>query len=369
MQKAITLRSYRTLGRSGLRVSPLCLGGMTLGDDWGWGADMETAVKIINRYTELGGNFIDTANIYTSGHSEKIIGDTIGRHSSLRTNMVIGTKFSANTNPGDPNGGGSGAKSIIENCNQSLRRLQTDYIDLYWLHQWDEHTPFEEMMRTLDNLVTSGKVRYIGISYANAWRIAQAQTMALLKDWTPFIGLQVEYSLLQRTIEDELIPMALELGMGLTPWSPLKGGILTGKYLGASQVADSRLGSSGSVNGGAPALGEKDTAILRKLEEISNRHHTSLAAVALSWVINRPAVASTIIGVRKISQLESNLEALDVALDADEVAALDELSAPESTFVTKYAPYAKMFQHGGIEINGFQPAPLPAIQQMVPGKY
>lgn len=365
----MTLRSYRTLGRSGLRVSPFCLGGMTLGDDWGWGADTKTAVNIIDRYRELGGNFIDTANIYTSGHSEKIVGDTIGRHSSLRTNMVIGTKFSANTWPGDPNGGGGGAKSIIQNCEQSLRRLQTDYIDLYWLHQWDWNTPFEETMRTLDQLVTSGKVRYIGVSYAKAWKIAQAQTMAILKGWAPFIGLQVEYSLLERTIEDELAPMALELGLGITPWSPLKGGILTGKYLGASNVADSRLGTSGSINGGVPALGEKETAILSKLMEISERHQTTSAAVALSWVINKPGVASTIIGIRKTSQLESNLAALEVSLSVDEVAALDELSAPVSTFVTKYAAYSKMFQHGGIEVNGFQPAPLPAVQQMVPGKY
>jgi len=360
--------NYNTLGRSGLKVSPLCLGGMTLGDDWGWGASAAESEKIIAGFIEAGGNFIDTSNVYTNGHSEKIIGDTIGRYSSTRTHMVIGTKFAANIYPGDPNGGGTGTKSIMENCHQSLRRLQTDYIDLYWIHQWDWNTPFEEIMRTLDNLVKSGKVRYIGVSYAPAWKIAQAQTTAILKDWTPFIGLQIEYSLLERTIEDELVPMAAELGMGVMPWSPLKGGILSGKYDRSNQgkVQDSRMVDNGA---GGAKLGEKELAILDKLTEIATAHNTTIAAVALAWVINKPGISSTIIGVRKLAQLASNLAALDTRLSMEEIAALDALSTPPPTFVTNYRPYSKMFLHGGIEINGSKPAALPLTQQMTPGKY
>jgi aryl-alcohol dehydrogenase-like predicted oxidoreductase len=282
--------------------------------------------------------------------------------------MVIGTKFAANTLPGDPNGGGTGTKSIMENCHQSLRRLQTDYIDLYWIHQWDWNTPFEEVMRTLDNLVTSGKVRYIGISYVPAWKIAQAQVTALLKGWTPFVGLQIEYSLLERTIEDELVPMAAELGMGITPWSPLKGGILSGKYNRANQgkLQDSRMVDNGT---GGTKLGEKELAILDKLSVIADAHHTTVAAIALAWVMSRSGVSSTIIGVRKAEQLEANLAALDIKLNADEIAALDTLSTPPPTFVSNYRPYSKMFLHGGIEINGVKPGALPLTQQMEPGKY
>ncbi len=360
--------NYKTLGRSGLKVSPLCLGGMTLGDDWGWGATAAESEKIINRFMEAGGNFIDTANVYTNGHSEKIIGDTVGRHSARRNGMVIGTKFAANIYPGNPNGGGTGAKSIMENCHQSLRRLQTGYIDVYWIHQWYWNTPFEEILRTLDNLVTSGKVRYIGISYAPAWKIAQAQTTALLKDWTPFVGLQIEYSLLERTIEDELAPMAAELGLGITPWSPLKGGILSGKYNRNNQgkVPDSRMVDNGA---GGAKLGEKELAILDQLNIIAQTHNTTVATVALAWVMSKPNVSSTIIGVRKVEQLEANLAALDVRLSSGEIAAMDALSAPPPTFVNKYSTYSKTFLHGGIGINGVKPDALPLTQQIEPGKY
>lgn len=352
---------YKTLGRSGLKVSPLCLGGMTLGDDWGWGADTATSAQLIHRFLDAGGNFIDTSNVYTGGHSEVIIGNSIGRHPAKRTRTVIGTKFAANTLPGDPNGGGGGSKAILENCHQSLRRLQTDYIDLYWIHQWDWNTPFEETLRTLDQLVKSGKVRYIGVSYAPAWKITQAQVMAQLKDWTPFIGLQIEYSLLERTIEAELVPMAQELGMGITPWSPLKGGILSGKY-SAGQANGARLENR-------VQLGERETAILAKLQDIANGHACTIAAVALAWVMQQPGVASTIIGVRRTDQLEANLAAMQVSLTADELQALDQLSTPSPTFVTNYREYARSFIHGGITINGTAPAPLPAFQQVIPGKY
>src|SRR5271155_4603267 len=226
----MSLRNYVSLGRSGVRVSPLCLGAMTFGKGWGWGSDVEESKQILDRYIDLGGNFIDTANGYTKGHSEAIIGDHIGRHAARRDRLVIATKFLTNMYRGDPNGGGAGRKSLISACENSLRRLQTDYIDLYWMHFWDPFTPIEETMRALDDLVAAGKVRYIGFSDTPAWKVAQAQMTAKFRGWAPLIALQIEYSLIERTVEGELIPMAQELGLGVTPWSPLKGGILTGKY-------------------------------------------------------------------------------------------------------------------------------------------
>src|SRR6202790_45650 len=224
------LDHYLTLGRSGLRVSPFCLGAMTFGEDLGWGSSVEESQRIIDRFIDLGGNFIDTANFYTKGHSEKIIGDHVGRHPARRERLVIATKFSGNLYPGDPNGGGAGRKAIAAACEQSLRRLQTDYIDLYWMHSWDQFTPIDETMRALDDLVRAGKVRYIGFSDTPAWKVAQAQTIAHFRGWTPLVALQIEYSLLERTVEGELIPAARELGLGVTPWSPLKSGALSGKY-------------------------------------------------------------------------------------------------------------------------------------------
>src|SRR6201995_2047637 len=228
------LDHYVTLGRSGLRVSPLCLGAMTFGEDLGWGSSVEESQQIMDRYIELGGNFIDTANFYTRSHSEKIIGDHIGRHPARRDRLVIATKFSGNLYPGDPNGGGSGRESVVSPCENSLRRLQTDYIDLYWLHNWDVHTPIDETMAALEDLVRSGKVRYIGVSDTPAWKVVEANLTARFHGWSQFIGLQIEYSLLERTVENELVPMAKELGIGITPWSPLKSGALSGKYTRAN---------------------------------------------------------------------------------------------------------------------------------------
>ena len=363
----MSLTSYRTVGKSGLRVSPLCLGAMTFGEDWGWGASVEESVSMINTYIDNGGNFIDTANVYTNNHSEKIIGDVVANNSSLRTQLVLATKFANNVFPGNPNTAGTGTKAIITNLEHSLRRLQTDYIDLYWIHSWDWFTPMEETMRTLDNLVKSGKVRYIGVSHAPAWKIAQAQTMAWFKDWTPFIGLQIEYSLLQRTIEDELVPMALELGLGVTPWSPLKGGLLSGKYnrFNNGNVSGSRM----EARGGDVSLTEKQLTIIDKLEEISNAHNTTPAAIALSWVMHKPGVSSTIIGVRNVKQLEANLSATNIKLSADEMSSLDALSTPPPTFVTEYKELVKAMQHGGIEINSSKPPVASITANMQPGKY
>src|SRR5882672_7824746 len=306
------LDHYITLGRSGLRVSPFCLGAMTFGEDLGWGSSVEESQRIIDRFIEFGGNFIDTANFYTKGHSEKIIGDHVGRHSARRDRLVIATKFSGNLYPGDPNGGGSGRKSIIGACENSLRRLQTDYIDLYWLHNWDAHTPIDETMAALEDLVRAGKVRYLGVSDTPAWKVVEANVTARFRGWTAFVGLQIEYSLLERSVEQELVPMARELGLGITPWSPLKSGALSGKYTrkNAGQVkADRGFFIESFIN-------EKTYAIVDELEVIARAHESTTARVAIGWLQAQPGVTSTIVGARRIAQLEDNLKAVDVKLTA-----------------------------------------------------
>src|ERR671933_1910758 len=218
---------YQLLGKSGLRVPELCLGAMTFGEEWGWGASKEECYKIFNAYVDAGGNFIDTANKYTEGTSEKYIGEFIA---SDRDRFVLATKYTSNTRRGDPNAGGNHRKNMIQSLEASLKRLNTDYIDLYWVHAWDPLTPIEEMMRALDDMVRAGKVLYIGISDAPAWTVSQADTLANLKGWTEFAGLQIEYSFIERTPERELLPMADALDIGVTAWYPLGGGVLTGKY-------------------------------------------------------------------------------------------------------------------------------------------
>jgi len=344
----MSLDHYVTLGRSGLRVSPFCLGAMTFGDDWGWGSSVAESESIIHRFLDRGGNFIDTANVYTKGHSEQIIGDCVGRDRARRDRIVIATKFFGNLYPGDPNAGGAGRKNIVASCEQSLRRLQTDFIDLYWMHAWDWFTPIEETVRALDDLVRSGKVRYIGFSDTPAWKVAQAQTMALLRGWTPLVALQIEYSLLERTVEAELIPMALEFGLGVTPWSPLRGGALSGKYTRAN-AATTKADRGERVTA---ALGEKAFAIIDELIRIAAARGTTPAAVALAWVGSRPGVASTIIGARRLDQLDQNLAALDVELTADEAAALDKLSKPTLPFPMQFMNVATMFSHSGATVNG-----------------
>jgi aryl-alcohol dehydrogenase-like predicted oxidoreductase len=342
------LNHYVTLGRSGLRVSPFCLGAMTFGEDWGWGSSVAESEAIMARFLERGGNFIDTANVYTKGHSEKIIGDFIGRDRARRDRTVIATKFFGNLYSGDPNGGGAGRKAIAASCEQSLRRLQTDYIDLYWMHSWDKFTPVEETMRALDDLVRAGKVRYVGFSDTPAWKVAQAHTIAQFRGWTPLIALQIEYSLIERTVEGELIPMALELGLGVTPWSPLRGGALSGKY------TRENAGTAKADRGERVTqfLDERTFAILDELARIGKRHETTPAAIALAWVQSRPGVASTIIGARRLEQLGQNLAALDVDLTPEESASLDTLSRPALNFPANFLKSANMFMHAGATVNG-----------------
>src|ERR1700685_461586 len=225
-----TIVKYRLLGKSGLRVSEASLGTMTFGDEWGWGSPKAEAQKVYETYREAGGNFIDTANFYTTGTSEKFLGEFMQGH---RESVVLATKYS-NAAPGnDPNAAGNHRKNMMQAVEASLKRLQTEYIDLYWGHIWDGITPVEEVMRGLDDLVRQGKILYVGISDASAWSIAQCSTLAELRGWSPFIAMQIEYSLIERTVERELIPVAKAMNIGVTAWSPLASGVLSGKYQGA----------------------------------------------------------------------------------------------------------------------------------------
>ena len=345
------LTNYITLGRSGLRVSPLCLGAMTFGPDWGWGSSVEDTTRIIDAYTSRGGNFIDTANIYTKGHSEAIIGDHIGRNTSRRDRLVIATKFMGNLFPGDPNGGGAGRKAVMQACEESLRRLKTDYIDLYWMHFWDRNTPIDETMRALDDLVRDGKVRYIGFSDTPAWVCTQAQYEARLNHWSPLIALQIEYSLLERTVEADLIPMAMAMGMGVTPWSPLKGGLLTGKYT-RQNAAAMKQQPPGRGEWVTRFLSDKVYDLVDALESIARQTHSTPARVALAWLLTRPGVSSVIIGARTMQQLEENLAALEVHLEPEHLHLLDERSAPVLPFPHEFLEGTFDNVQGGTTVNG-----------------
>jgi aryl-alcohol dehydrogenase-like predicted oxidoreductase len=355
----MSLDHYVTIGRSGLRVSPLCLGTMTFGEEWGWGSTVQESEAILSRFLDRGGNFIDTANGYTKGHSEVIIGDYFARTPGRRDRVVIATKFLTNMYRGDPNGGGAGRKGIMAACEQSLRRLKTDYIDLYWMHFWDRHTPIEETMRALDDLVRTGKVRYVGFSDTPAWKVAQAQTQALFRGWAPLVALQIEYSLIERTVEGELIPMALELGLGVTPWSPLRGGALSGKYRRENAATQKADRGERVTN----FLTERTYTIIDELVRIAGELKTTPAAVALAWVQSRPGVASTIIGARRMDQLDQNLSALDVPLTAAHIAALDKISTPTLPFPVNIMAGAAGFAQGGTTVNGVPSTALALIPE------
>ena len=349
------LDHYVTLGRSGLRVSPFCLGAMTFGEDWGWGSSVADSETILTAFLDRGGNFIDTAPNYQKGHSERIIGDYVRTRGVRRDQLVIATKFFASLFPGDPNAGGASRKSLVAACDESLRRLQTDYIDLYWMHVWDRFTPIEETMRALDDLVAAGKVRYIGFSDTPAWKTAQAQGAAICRGWTPLVALQVEYSLVERTVEGELISMAVELGLGVTPWSPLRGGVLTGKY---TRETPDRV-ESGRGEQVRASLNDRTFSILDELRRISTETGVTPAAVALAWLRSKSGVASPIFGARTIEQLEQNLAGLDVPLQAVHISALDTVSEPVLPFPAPAQAMADNFMHAGITVNGASSTMLP----------
>ena len=322
------LDHYRLLGRSGLRVSPLALGTMTFGTDWGWGSDEPTSRKIFDAYAEKGGNFIDTADLYTNGTSEQFVGKFVdGR----RDSFVVATKFTFNAGEGDPNAGGNHRKHIRTAVEASLKRLKTDYIDLYWVHAFDGRTPVEETMRALDDLVKQGKVLYLGVSDYPAWKVAEANTMAMFRGWTAWTALQVEYSLVERTTERDLMPMARDFGMAVAPWSPLGQGALTGKFLDDSADADSRL-KKDSNRRNSKYQNDRVTKIAQATVDVAKSKGVSPSQVAIAWLLHQPGVTSPIIGARTMDHLKDNLDAVSVDLTADDLAKLDEVSKVEPGF-------------------------------------
>lgn len=337
--------NYRLLGRSGLRVSEFSLGTMTFGEEWGWGAAKEEAKKMYDAYREAGGNFIDTANLYTQGTSERMLGELLQGH---RDEVVVATKYT-NALPGtDPNAAGNHRKSMMRAIEASLKRLKTDYIDLYWLHIWDQITPVEEVMRAFDDLVRQGKVLHVGVSDAPAWWIAQANTLAGFRGWSPFIGLQIEYSLIERTIERELVPMAKAFGLGLVAWSPLSGGVLTGKYNTSQPASDGRY-SSDMMRSFMPE-GTRQERIVAATRKISEETGRSLAQVALAWLRYRDVPVFPIVGARKLAQLEDNLASASLELTPNQLKTLDEASQIELGFPHDFyrRDMVRGFVYGGL---------------------
>jgi aryl-alcohol dehydrogenase-like predicted oxidoreductase len=318
---------YRLLGKSGLRVSELCLGTMTFGEDWGWGSSKDESRQVYDAFLEAGGNFIDTANVYTNGTSEKLLGEFMAGH---RDGIVLATKYT-NAAPGkDPNAAGNHRKSMMLAVEASLKRLKTDYIDLYWLHIWDQITPIEEVMRAFDDLVRQGKILYAGVSDMPAWLVAKANTLAELRGWSSFVGLQIEYSLIERTPERDLLPMAADLGVGVTAWSPLAGGVLTGKQLEPGGAKESRQANA-SMQQFLKSDARKE-AIAREVVAVARESGHSPAQVALAWLRQRSEPVIPIIGARKLAQVKDNLACIDVKLTPTQIDRLDAVSKIELGF-------------------------------------
>ncbi|MFL5344238.1 MAG: aldo/keto reductase [Hyalangium sp.] len=313
---------YRLLGRSGLRVSELCLGTMTFGEDWGWGASPDESRRMFDAFVAQGGNFIDTAVNYTNGSSERLVGEFL---SSERDRFVLATKYSLSRRPEDPNASGNHRKNMMSSVETSLRALKTDYIDLYWLHAWDFLTPVDEVMRGLDDLVRSGKVRYVGVSDTPAWVVAQANTLAELRGWTRFVGLQIEYSLVQRTVERELLPMARALELAVTPWGALGGGVLAGKT--TPQAEDSKRAAN---NQGRQT--ERAVAIAEEVKKVASEVGRSPSQVSLAWVRQQPGIIVPILGARTLRQLQDNLSSLELTLAPEHLSRLDKVSAVDLGF-------------------------------------
>ncbi|OLT62694.1 aldo/keto reductase [Moorena bouillonii] len=349
----MSVNNYYTLGRSGLRVSRLALGTMTFGTEWGWGADRTTAKTLFDDYVEAGGNFIDTADLYTNGTSETWLGEFIAER-NLRDLMVIATKFSYNGEPGNPNAGGNGRKNIMRAVEGSLKRLNTDYIDLYILHTWDRITSAAEVMRTLDDLVRSGKVRYIGLSDVPAWYASRAQTIAELRGYETLSTLQLEYSLVERNIENEFVPFGTEHGMGIMVWSPLASGLLSGKYRPSEDggMGEGRLEAmKESINPAFQKFSDRNWKIVAELEAVATEVGRSMAQVAVNWAANRPGIASVIIGATKPHQLQDNLQALDFTLSEEHLMRLNQVSTPELKFpYTFFGSEMQAMLHGGVTV-------------------
>lgn len=327
---------YKLLGRSGLKVSELCLGTMGFGTESGWGADKETSFQVIEAFANAGGNFIDTANIYKLGTSEKIIGEFIS--SRDRDYWVIATKYSLKDNETNVNASGNNRKNMMRSVEESLKRLQTDFIDILYLHIWDDLTPIDEVLRGLDDLIRQGKVNYAAISDTPAWIVSKGNTMAELMGWSQFIALQVEYSLLQRTPERDLIPMAKHFGMTLTPWAPLAGGALTGKYL---------RGDKGRIKDGSNRLNENSQRITKEVVAIAKKLGVEPSHVALKWTMQQGYSSIPIVGATKLSQLEENLKTIDVVIPDEDMQRLDEVSKIDLGFPGNF------YKEEGVRLNNF----------------
>lgn len=349
MKTASSLADYRLLGGSGLRISPLCLGTMTFGQTWG--ADASESRRIFDAYVDRGGNFVDTANSYAQGKSEELLGDFIRQK---RDRIVMATKYSLSDMADDPNAGGNHRKNMMRSIEASLKRLKTEYIDLYYLHIWDRTTPVDEVLRGLDDLVRQGKINYIGISDTPAWQVSRMQMMAELRGWSRFAALQVEYSLVQRTVERDLIPMAKELDIGVLAWSPLFNGVLTGKYSrkDLAPADGSSIEGRGQLLTAHGVLTERALDIADAVKKVAEQCGAEPAQVAIAWLLTNPAVSAPIIGLRTMQQFESNIGALDVKLDDAQLAALNEASAISLGFPHEFidGPLARHFLFGETSI-------------------
>jgi aryl-alcohol dehydrogenase-like predicted oxidoreductase len=346
------LSDYITLGRSGLVVSRFCLGTMTFGNER-WGSPDDESRRIFDGFAAAGGNFVDVADVYADGKSEEVLGRFVAE-SNLRDKMVIATKFTFAAQEGNPNSGGNGRKNIYRALEGSLRRLKMDYVDVYWMHVWDMITPVEEVVGTLSTLVREGKIRYYGFSDVPAWYVARAVTLAQERGLEPPIALQLEYSLVERSIEREHVPAAQELGLGICPWSPLASGFLTGKYTreGAASSKGSRLDVlQGSENPVFHKFTERNWKILDAVQDVSKKIGQSPAQVALNWVTTQPGITATIIGATKLRQLEDNLSALSFEIPAELRQKLDEVSALEA--IHPYMFFGDVLHgrvHGGVAV-------------------
>jgi aryl-alcohol dehydrogenase-like predicted oxidoreductase len=350
----MSLTQYRTLGRSGLVISPATLGTMTFGHQ-SWGSSNEESRKIFDAYVDAGGNSIDTADVYSGGESENLLGNFVAER-KLRDKLVLASKFTFNATPSNPHSGGNGRKNIHRALEGSLRRLRTDYIDLYWMHAYDSVTPVEEVLQTLGDLVRSGKIRYFGFSNLPAWYAVKAATLAQTHLMPGPIAMQLEYSLVERSIEREHIPSARECGLGVMPWSPLAGGFLSGKYtpgnytpgsVGNLTAASGRLTGSNPFQGPYTKFTERNWRILSVLGEVAKETNRPTAQVALAWANAQPGVTSSILGITSATQLRDNLKALSLVLSPRLLQALNEASAPELAF-----PYGLMTPAGSRMIFG-----------------
>ncbi|UJR83844.1 aldo/keto reductase [Sandaracinus amylolyticus] len=321
----MTLR-YRLLGRSGLRVSELCLGTMSFGEQWGFGADEKTSHRVLDAYAEAGGNFLDTANKYHGGQTEEFVGSWL---EGKRDRNVVATKYTLSMDHSDPNASGNHRKNLVRSVEASLERLRTDYVDLLWVHAWDDWTPWQETMRALDDLVRSGKVLYVGVSDAPAWIVSAANVAAELRDWTPFVGLQIEYSLLQRTPERDLLPMARHFGLSVCAWGPLAAGVLTGKYT-RSGVPNDSLRTQGNEQRGR--TNERSLAIARAVDAIADELGVTSSQVATAWVRAQGYEMIPILGARKVEQIADTMKSVEVTLSPAQLSRLDELSRVELGF-------------------------------------